>query len=104
MQKRISVRLREKTLDSDGFPTYVETEIATRRAYMEEKNMSEKWRNSAVFAEATVLFRFRFVGGITTKHNILCDGVYYDIISVENVHQRNMYLEIYAKRTEASNG
>lgn len=68
--------------------------------------MSEKWMSSTVFAEATVLFRFRNYPGIsiTTQEVIVCDSVQYDIISVENVRGRGMYYQILAKRSEASNG
>ena len=95
-----------KTTDSEGFPTTTDTVLATVHAYREQKNMSEKWRNSAVFQEATTLFRFRNVPNVTvdTTLVIVSDSVRYDIISVEDVRNRGMYYEVLAKSTEASNG
>ena len=76
------------------------------RAYMEEKNMSEKWRSSSVFSEADVLFRFRFIPNLTlTTANYIKIGTdRFDITSVENVRQRKMYYEVLAKHTEESDG
>ena len=60
----------------------------------------------AAFSEATELFKLRRTPNlaITTKHYIEIDGIRYNILSVENVKGRGMYLEVLAKRVEASNG
>lgn len=106
MNSTITVTRRSRTVDSEGFPGYTEQTLLKCRAYMEEKNMSERWRNSSVFADATVLFRFRYVPGltITTQNFIKHNDVSYDIVSIENVRQRCMYYEVLAKRSETSNG
>ena len=92
--------------DKDGFPSQEEDVLATMRVYREGRHGSEKWANLASFSEATDLFRFRTMPGITvtTEHYIVCDGNRYNILSVENVKGRGMYTEILAKRTEASRG
>ena len=41
---------------------------------------------------------------VTTKMYILFEGNEYNILSVENVKGRNMYVEVLAKRVVASNG
>ena len=95
-----------KTTDSEGFPSTTDMVLSTVHAYREQKNMSEKWRNSTVFQEATTMFRFRFIPGITvdTTLVIVTDGVRYDVISVEDVRNRGMYYEVFAKSAESSNG
>lgn len=106
MQTTIAICTRAKTIDADGFPSYTETTLATVRAYMEEKNMSEKWRSSSVFSEADVLFCFRFIPNLTlTTANYIKIGTdRFDITSVENVRQRKMYYEVLAKHMEESDG
>ena len=42
--------------------------------------------------------------GITTDHIIVCDGSRYDIVSVEDVKGRGMYIEVLAKRSEPTSG
>ena len=58
------------------------------------------------FSEATDLFRFRTIPGltVTTEHVILCDDERYEITSVEDMKGRGMYLEALAKRIEAAHG
>ena len=41
---------------------------------------------------------------ISTDCFLLCDGILYDIESVEDVKGKGMYLEILAKRSETSIG
>ena len=90
--------------DTEGFTTPSDTVRATVRAYFEPKNSTEKWRNNAVFAEASALFRLRAIPGLTidTTMFILCGGDRYNIISAEDVRGRNMYWEIIGKAVNGS--
>jgi phage head-tail adaptor, putative len=94
------------TKDSEGFSTTVDEVLASVRVYREGRHGSQRWANLAAFSEATDLFRFRCIPGltITTDHVLVCDGGRYDITSVENVKGRGMYVEVLAKRSEATNG
>ena len=85
--------------DSEGFAVHGDTVLANVMAYFEPKNGTEKWRNNAVFAEASALFRFRKIPGLTinTAMAIICGGERYGIISAEDVRGRGMYMEILAK-------
>ena len=84
------------TKDKDGFTTAQEEPVASVRAYFETRNTTEKWTNRAVLKEASALFRFRYVPHlwIDTSMVIDCLGERYNIISVENVQQKNMYYEV----------
>ena len=106
MNTSISICSMENVLDSAGFSTKQQLTLLVCRAYKEDRNMSEKWSNDTVFAEASVLFRFLWCPGLslTTRNSIICDGVQYDIVSVENVRGRGMYYQVLAKKSEASNG
>lgn len=92
--------------DSEGFTSIVETTLASIRIYREGRHGSVRWANLAAFSEATDLFRFRTIPGVTvtTDHFIVCDGDRFDITSVENVKGRGMYTEVLAKRVVGTSG
>jgi hypothetical protein len=58
----------------------------------------------APFSNATALFRFRKIPGLTvdTSHAILCEGVRYKIISAEDVKGRGMYVEALCEKQEGT--
>ena len=92
--------------DSEGFSTTQDEVLASVRVYREGRHGSQRWANLAVFSEATDLFRFRCIPGltVTTDHFLNCDGERFNIISVENVKGRGMYIEVLAKRSEPTIG
>lgn len=86
--------------DSEGF-THSENEVlASVRVYREGRHGSQRWANLAAFSEATDLFRFRCILGltVTTDQFLICDDCRYDIVSVEDVKGRGMYIEVLAKK------
>ena len=92
--------------DAEGFGSTGDTILASVRAYREGQHGSQRWANLAVFSEATDLFRFRCIPGVpvTTKLVIACTDGRFDIISVENVKGRCMYVEVLARKVEAADG
>ena len=92
--------------DSEGFSSTVNEVLASVRIYREGRHGSQRWANLAAFSEATDLFRFRCIPDltVTTDHVIVCGGNRYDIVSVEDVKGRGMYVEVLAKRSESTNG
>ena len=97
-------KICEKTFitDSEGFSSQRVAVLASIRVFVEGRHGSERWAN----LEATELFRFRKIPtlNITTKQYIVFNDEEYDILSVENVKGRNMYIEVLAKKSVASNG
>ena len=106
MSTHISIALEMVTKDAEGFATKKDSILTSIHAYREGRHGSQKWVNRAAFSEATDLFRFRTIPGltVTTEHVILCDGERYEITSVEDMKGRGMYLEALAKRIEAAHG
>ena len=106
MNVRISIAEETVSKDAEGFATKTDNILASLHAYREGRHGSQKWVNRAAFSEATDLFRFRTIPGltVTTEHVILCDGERYEITSVEDMKGRGMYLEALAKRIEAAHG
>ena len=106
MNVQVSIVMETVTKDAEGFATRTDIILASIHAYREGRHGSQKWVNRAAFSEATDLFRFRTIPGltVTTEHVILCDGERYEITSVEDVKGRGMYIEALAERIEAAHG
>ena len=78
--------------DSVGFTTTQDEVLASVRVYREGRHGSRRWANLAAFSEATDLFRFRCIPGLTVTTDqflITADGRY-DIVSVENSPSKEM--------------
>ncbi|WP_296561427.1 head-tail adaptor protein [uncultured Acetobacterium sp.] len=90
--------------DAEGFVSKGDTIIASLRAYKEDRHGNESWKNRAIFTSASALFRFRAIPGIAIKTNmvIVCDTGRYNIVSVEDVKGRGMYIEALCERMETS--
>ena len=104
LNTKIDIISTTPTKDAEGFATTGDTILASPRAYFEPKNSTEKWHNSAVFAEASALFQFRVIPNLTvdTTMFIICNNERYNIISVEDVRGRGMYIEVLGKAVSAS--
>lgn len=99
--------VREKhTKDKAGFDKIEDEVLASVRVYREGRHGSTRWANLAAFSTATDLFRFRCIPGltVTTDQFLICDGCRYDIVSVEDVKGRGMYIEALAKKVVSSSG
>lgn len=96
----------KRVKDGEGFTATVDEVLASVRVYREGRHSSQRWANLAVFSEATDLFRFRCIPGltVTTDHVLVCEDGRYDITSVENVKGRGMYMEVLAKRSGGTVG
>lgn len=104
MRSFIDIQAKQVLKDAEGFRTEEYTTVATVRAYREGRHGSEKWANRASFTDATDLFRFRVIPGVTVTAAmvILCDGQRFEITSVENVKGRKMYIEALAREVKPS--
>ena len=100
MNTLISITREVVIKDAEGFATKTDQVLALVFAYREGRHGSQKWVNRAAFTEATDLFRFRAIPGLTvsTVHMILCGNDRFEITSVEDVKGRGMYLEVLAKK------
>jgi len=88
--------------DEEGFATKGDNILASVRAYKEDRHGSERWTNMASFSTASSLFRFRKISGlkVTTEMVIVCDDGRYQILSVEDVRGRGMYVEVLTEKLE----
>lgn len=88
--------------DEEGFAKKGDNILASVRAYKEDRHGSERWTNMASFSSASSLFRFRKIFGlkVTTEMLIVCEDGRYQILSVEDVRSRGMYIEVLAEKLE----
>ncbi len=98
--------ITKRIKDSEGFSTTADEILASVRVYREGRHGSERWANLATFSEATDLFRFRSIPGltVTTDHILVCEDGRFEITSVEDVKGRGMYTEVLAKKVVATSG
>ena len=98
--------ITKRIKDSEGFSTTADEILASVRVYREGRHGSERWANLAAFSEATDLFRFRYIPGltVTTDHILVCEDGRFEITSVEDVKGRGMYTEVLAKKVVATSG
>ena len=106
MNAFIDIVEQRKVMDDDGFSSMQDVTIASVQAYREGRHGSERWANKGRFSEATDLFRFRVIPGltVTTAMTLVCGGERFQITSVENVRGRGLYLEVMAKAVNPSSG
>lgn len=104
MNAQISLLQKQVTTDAEGFKSEQEIILASVRAYREGRHGSEKWANRAAFSDATDLFRFRVIPGVTVTADmrVLCGGQSFEITSVEDVKGRGMYVEVLAREAKPS--
>ncbi len=100
MNTLITIAREVVTKDAEGFASKVDQVLASSFAYREGRHGSQKWVNRAAFSEATDLFRFRVIPGltVTTANVIQCGDDHFEITSVEDVKGRGMYIEVLAKK------
>jgi len=98
--------ITKRIKDSEGFSTTADEILASVRVYREGRHGSERWANLAAFSEATDLFRFRYIPGltVTTDHILVCEDGRFEITSVEDVKGCGMYTEVLAKKVVATSG
>ena len=104
MITQIQITQKQVTLDGEGFQTESNVVVATVRAYREGPHGSEYWAIRAAFSEASDLFRFRTIPGLTVTADmrLICDDSVFEITSVEDVKGRGMYIEALAKEVQPS--
>ena len=89
------------TKDADGFATPTDRPVKSVRAYFEQRHGNVKWANRAAFSEATALFRFRVIPGVTVEplYILVCAAGRFEVLSVEVLGRQ--YCEALCKEVAA---
>ena len=87
--------------DADGFAAPTDQPVKSIRAYFEQRHGNVKWANRAAFSEATALFRFRVIPGVTVEplYIIICNQKRFEVLSVEVLGK--LYCEALCKEVVA---
>ena len=106
MQTFIEIYSTNSVKDEEGFVTKEDVFLLKTRAYKENRHGNEAWKNRASFTTATALFRFRKPPAIdiSTTHVLVCKGEKYNILSVEDIREKSMYVEVLAEKVTGSKG
>jgi len=106
MKSFIEIYSSDTIKDSEGFKSAEDNLLLSARAYKENRHGSEAWKNRASFSKATTLFKIRKPADVevTNKDFIIFKNKIYNILSVEDIREKGMYLEILAEKTEGSKG
>ena len=106
MKAFIDIVLPKKIKGLDGYMIDTKELVASVRVYREGRHGNEMWANRATFTSATDLFTFRKIPNVklTTSMIIVCDGSEFEIFSIEDVKGKKMYIEVLAKKAEATDG
>jgi hypothetical protein len=107
MRTTIDIITTEPAKDAEGFVTRGDRVLAIVKAYREVRNTTARWERiigNAAFTNVTALFQFRKIPGleVNSTHFIADDTGRYNIISVEDVRGRGMYVEVLAERLEGT--
>ncbi len=102
MNTRITFFRKRKDTDAEGFLITEEHPLADVHAYREDRHGTESWKNRAAYTSATTMFRLRKIPRFpfSTDYFIVCGGERFEIVSVEDVKGKGMYMEILAERME----
>lgn len=102
LRTEITIQTRTETVQEGGFQTHTWANLATVRARWTGAHGSEVWAAQSVQAEApaTVLIRYRT--GIDTTCAVLLGSDRYEVISVDNIQQRDEYLELKVRKMESA--
>lgn len=95
----IDIQVSVETQDSFGTPIPTWSAFATKiLSDVNKLSGTELFEARQTYAEVTHRINTRiYVAGVTPKHRIIFNARVFDILSVENINERNRFLEIMAK-------
>ncbi|MCD3217880.1 phage head closure protein [Clostridium botulinum C] len=101
LNKRIEIGINESVQDDEGFET---TTFKGFKAWAKVQNMSgtETFKNKSDYSKKTTRFiiRYRKDKQITTKHTILFNNKYYNIVYVNDYNESNEFIELVGELIE----
>jgi SPP1 family predicted phage head-tail adaptor len=88
LDRKILVERSTETVDDFGTVTHQWMTLYPLRAELIEQSAQEFMRNYGASSETTVIFRTRFVLGVTVADRVTYDGREYDIKEVKEIGRR----------------
>lgn len=93
----VEIQRAIETQDDVGHPITSWVTIYTRRSYKRRVTGGETFSGHQLHAEATDLFVLRYVSGVITKDRILFDSRIFDILEVDDLEDRKLWVFIQTK-------
>lgn len=93
----IEIQSATVAVNDAGTPTSTWTKFATLRAELVEQDTEEFLRGAGDTNVTALVFRVRYVDGITPSHRVSFDGTGYDIEQIVPIGRRNG-LELRCRR------
>jgi SPP1 family predicted phage head-tail adaptor len=91
----INIERLVETIDAFGVAQQAWAAVLRMRAHVFQATTEEFIRGDGVASEGVVIFRIRFIAGITPAHRVAFDGRLFDIQEIKEVGRRR-YLELRA--------
>lgn len=88
LDRVITVQRRTESRDEFGVVTDAWSTIATLRAQKLQASTTEFLQAAGTGAEATVIFRTRWLDGLLTTDRVTCDGTAHDIKELKELGRR----------------
>ncbi len=97
LRHRLSIQGVEKSLDDYGDPSHSWSTTASVWGSIETVGGTEKDISSELVGVVTHKIKVRYISSISPNNQILFDSRTFQIESVNNWQQRNIYLELLCK-------
>lgn len=88
LDRSITIQSFSNTVDSYGTPVETWTTLATLRAQIVQASTEEFIRAGGASPETVVIFRTRFIDGVTTSHRVVSAGRNLNIKEVKEIGRR----------------
>ena len=98
MQTKVTLQSRSVTTDAGGFQVPAWSTIAQVWARWTNVHGSEAWIAASVEAEQAATVLIRYHSGVDTTCAVLKGSDRFEIVSLDNIQDRNEYLELKVRR------
>ena len=88
LDRRISIERFTSTVSDTGEPIETWTNLATRWAKVDQQSGREFFAAPQEVSERKVVFRIRWIEGLTVRDRVICDGAVHDIVEVRRLGRK----------------
>jgi len=88
LDRAITINRVTQVIDNYGNPVDTWTTVATLRAQLIQASTEEFLRDYGASSETAIVFRTRYVAGVTLADRVTYDGVEHNIIEVKEIGRR----------------
>lgn len=101
MRTTVTLQKRVVVTSAGGFQTETWSKIATVKAKWVNVHGSEAWTASSLQADEPATITIRYRSDFDSTCSVLKNGKIYAVVSMDNIQDRDEYLELKIKRVKA---